>query len=112
MADADWTTYEGNRRALPFELRQSGQKGPWDVSGATQIRLEWENPDGTNGTPIIADSGHPQADWANGVVIVVIDNTNITAAIGTYDYTLTVDIGGEIISNQPGTIEVLNRPGA
>lgn len=111
MTNADWTTYEGNRRALPFELRQAGQKGPWDVSGATQIRLEWEQPDGTNGVAIVADSGHTAADWANGIVIAVIESTNITAAIGTYDYTLTVDIGGEVISVAVGTIEVLNRPG-
>ena len=112
MTTADWTTYEGNRRSLAFDLRRAGRRGPWDVSGATQIRLEWTAIDGTNGTPIVAVSSHPDANWAEGRVVVVIDSTNITASIGTYPYTLTVDIAGEVISIDPGTIEVLDRPGA
>lgn len=104
-------TFEGNRVALPFELRREGVRGPWDVSGATQIRLETTSPDGTNMAPIIAQSSHPDANWALGVVVVVISGTDVTAALGDYPYALTVDIGGQIITTHVGLIEVKDRPG-
>lgn len=106
-----FVTYEGNRRALTFQLRQREIKGGWDVSGATQIRLEVQRPDNTILTPIIVDDAHPDADWSTGLVVAVIDVTNVTAAIGSYSFSLTVDIAGEIITAAQGTIEVRDRAG-
>lgn len=110
-SDIRFETFEGNQLALPFELRRSGIKGTWNVSGATQIKLEVTDLDGTDMAPILADSGHPDADWSNGIVVVVIDGTNVTGAIGTYPFSLTVTIGGQIITAGIGKIEVLDRPG-
>jgi len=104
-------TYEGNLVALPFELRREGIKGPWNVSGASQIALEVTRPDGTNMSPILAQSGHPDANWALGIVVVAISGSNVTAAIGTYPYSLTVTIAGQIITAGTGSIEVQDRPG-
>jgi len=106
-----FTTYEGNQIALPFELRREGIRGVWDVSGATQIALEVTRPDGTNMTPILAQEAHPDASWTTGIVVVVIDGANVTAAIGSYPYSLTVTISGQIITAGVGRIEVRDRPG-
>lgn len=105
-----FATYEGNTVALPFELRREGIKGPWVVTGAT-IALEVTRPDGTNMTPIAAQSGHPDANWAIGIVVVVISGSDVTAAIGSYPYSLTVTIAGQIITAGTGLIEVQDRPG-
>lgn len=104
-------TYEGNQLALPFELRREGIAGPWNVGSATQITLEVTRPNGTNMTPIVAQSSHPDANWALGVVVVVISGSDVTAAIGTYPYSLTVSIAGQIITAGTGLIEVRDRPG-
>lgn len=104
-------TYEGNAVALPFELRREGVRGAWDVSGATNIRLEVSRQDGTDMSPINAQSSHPDANWASGIVVVVIDGTNVTASIGTYRYSLTVTISGQVITATTGVLEVLDRPG-
>ena len=104
-------TYEGNTVALTFELRREGIKGPWDVSGASGIALEVTRPDGTNMSPIAVQELHPDADWTNGIVVVVIEGANVTGSIGTYPYSLTVTIAGQIITAGTGLIEVLDRPG-
>lgn len=104
-------TYEGNQVALAFSLRREGIRGAWDVSTATTIALEVTNPAGTDLAPILAVEAHPDADWGTGLVVVVIDGTNVTAAIGTYRYALTVTIAGQIITAGTGQIEVLDRPG-
>lgn len=104
-------TYEGNQLALPFELRREGIMGTWDVSTASQIALEVTRPDGTNMAPILAQSAHPDASWSTGIVVVVISGSDVTAAIGTYPYSLTVSIAGQIITAGTGLIEVLDRPG-
>lgn len=104
-------TYEGNHVALAFSLRREGVRGPWNVSSATTIALEVTGPTGTNLAPILAQSAHPDANWATGLVVVVINGTNVTAAIGTYQYALTVTIAGQIITAGSGQIEVLDRPG-
>ncbi len=110
-SDVRFETYEGNQIALSFEMRRTGIKGTWDVSGASQIKLEVTGLDGVDMAPIAADSGHPDADWAAGIVVVVIDGTNVTAEIGVYPFSLTVTIGGQIITAGVGRIEVLDRPG-
>jgi hypothetical protein len=104
-------TYEGNMVALPFELRREGVRGAWDVSTASQIALEVTTPAGVNMAPIPAQSAHPDANWAAGIVVVVISGSNVTAAIGTYPYSLTVSIAGQVITAGTGLIEVLDRPG-
>lgn len=104
-------TYEGNQVALAFSLRREGIRGVWDVSTASTIRLEVTNPAGADLAPISALSAHPDANWAQGLVVVVIDGANVTAAIGTYRYALTVTIAGQIITAGTGQIEVLDRPG-
>jgi hypothetical protein len=104
-------TYLGNVRSLPFRLRRAGERADWDVSTATSIVLEVEDTDENNLTPIAADPLNPAADWEAGQVVVVVDATNVTAAVGTYKAILTVFIGGEIISTNPVTIEVQPRPG-
>tara|TARA_R100001086_G_scaffold113502_3_gene57953 strand:- start:983 stop:1321 length:339 start_codon:yes stop_codon:yes gene_type:complete len=105
------TTYEGNTRQLAFQLRRVGVRGGWDVSSATEIRLEVSRPDGTSMTPIVASSGHAAASWPNGLVALEISASNVTATIGTYRYALTLDIGGETITAAVGSIEVRDRPG-
>ena len=104
-------TYEGNSVALPFELRREGVKGVWDVSGATQIALEVTSPAGTDLSPVLADSNHADANWAEGLVVVVISSANVTNVIGSYAYSLTVTISGQILTVATGVIEVKDRPG-
>ena len=107
-----FVTYEGNTRVLPFSLRRFSNNLPWDVSTATAIQLEVTNTrDQVNLTPIMASSGAPGADWANGEIRVTISPANVTASINTYEWGLTVTIGGEVITVDDGTIEVRDRPG-
>lgn len=111
MTTHRFQTYEGNTIALPFELHREGVKGVWDVSGATQIALEVTSPSDADMTPILADENHADADWAAGLVVVVITGSNVTALLGTYRYSLTVTISGQVITVATGLIEVLDRPG-
>ena len=111
MSNHRFETYEGNAVALSFGLRREGIKGGWNVAGATQIALEVTRPDGTSMAPILAQSGHPDANWTEGIVVVVITGSNVTATIGTYRYSLTVTISGQILTATTGTIEVQDRPG-
>ena len=105
-------THLDNIRELTFNMKRYGQNAPWDVSGASQILLEAErNSTGTHLTPIVADSGAPGADWANGIVKITIDSTNVTGAVDTYTFGVTVFIGGQEVTTDEGTIEVAARPG-
>lgn len=103
-------TYEGNTRNLPFQLRRRGVKGVFDVSTANSIVLEATDPDGADITPIpLADGG--LANWALGLVIAPITPADVTGAIGTWTFSVTVVIAGETITSATGEIEVQDRPG-
>jgi hypothetical protein len=102
--------FVGNTVRHTINLRRFGQNAPADVSGATQILLEWELPDGTNQAPIPVSELEPGADWANGAVVVVIAPP-ITNAQADYPFGLTVFIAGEEITYDCGEINVRNRPG-
>jgi hypothetical protein len=103
--------YEGNARDITFRLRKKGQRDFFDVSTASKIQLELDSPKGVERTPIEADESHPNADWANGKVIVSVDNTNLSDVVGTHPYALTVFIGAEEITVVTGNVEVAERPG-
>ena len=105
------TLFEGNVVAIPFRLRRKTIQGFFDVSAATEIKLEADDPDGVAISPIIADNAHPKADFANGLVIIVVDANNITGQIGTWNYSLTATIDGNVITLGAGLMEVLDRPG-
>lgn len=104
-------TFTSNVRALVFLLYRKGIKSLWNVSGATQIRLEVTTPAGVDLSPILCSPTHPDADWTNGKVVAVIDTGNVTGALGTYLFALTVDIAGERVTAEDGVIEVLPKPG-
>ena len=104
-------TYLGNELYYPINVKRFGVKGPADVSGASQIQIEWEDEDGTHQPLITVGSGLPGADWANGIVMLPILATNFTAALGTYTFSLTIQIDSQIITTDTGIVEVRERPG-
>jgi hypothetical protein len=109
--DQNILTFEGNARNIVFRLRKKGQRDFFDVSTATKIQMELDDPEGDELAPIEADSGHSDADWSQGRVVVEITPGNLTANVGTYAYALTVFIGAEIVTAAAGHVEVAERPG-
>ena len=111
IAQQNFTVYEGNTRNVRFELRKKGERAFFDVSAATKIQMEIDDPAGVEIAPIEADILHPDADWANGRVIVVVSPADLTASVGTRHYALTVFLGTEEITVITGHAEVAERPG-
>lgn len=110
-AEQNILVYEGNTRNVLFELRKKGQRDFFDVSTASKIQFEVDNVDGVEQAPILADIAHPDADWANGRVIIVVSPSDVTATVGTRHYALTLFLGTEEITLVVGHIEVAERPG-
>ncbi|HUV38763.1 MAG TPA: hypothetical protein VMY39_04075 [Planctomycetota bacterium] len=103
-------TFEGNAVRHTFLLKQFGQNAPINVSTATSIDFEYENSNGVEQTPINVSIGEPGADWASGVVVVLIA-APLTSAVGDYPFSLTVVINGETITYEVGEVNVLDRRG-
>lgn len=101
-----------NVRDVTFQLRRTGRREPFDVTGQlirlTAQRYETESEEALE--PIDADPLHADADFANGKVIITIDE-RITQEVGSYRYALTLRTGTEEITLQTGRIEVRERPG-
>lgn len=109
-------TFEGNTRDIHFRLKLKGTKDFWDVSGADKIQLEWQRTCGDEAaqTPVEADQGHADADWADGLVVVTIGPSDVTALVGTVNYSLSVffaGAGAEEVTALVGQIEVAERFG-
>lgn len=102
-------TFYNAAEILFWEFRRFQDKSPLNLSAATQIVLELRNPQGVNITPVIASPTTPGADWANGVVAILVDPL-VTSIVGTWSATITVYLAGEVIP-RAGTIEVFDRPG-
>lgn len=101
---------EGATIPIIFRLRNR-RTGQWlDVSGASSMQLEWEV-DRVIKTPVIASPTHPDADWANGVVAVVVSPADLTAVPVTILATLTAIYGGPQVPLTTGLIEIIDRPG-
>lgn len=92
-----------------WEFRRFLDKSPINVSGASQILLELRRPSGLNISPLPASPTTPGADWANGVVVILVDQV-VTAFVGTWGASISVYLAGETVV-RTGTIEVLDRPG-
>lgn len=104
-------TYLGNDLYYPVNVKRFGIRGSADVSGAAQIQIEWENEDHEHQPLITVADTLPGADWANGDVALPILSSNFTAAMGTYTFSLTIQIDGQVITTDIGTVEVRERPG-
>ena len=114
MSHIRFDVFEGNRRRLLFRLRKSGRDTFFDLSTATEVRLETERVEIDKRTvlaAIIANPSQPEADFANGRVVAFIDPADVTAIIGSYAFSLTADIDDETITLATGLIEVRDRPG-
>jgi len=98
-----------NTRSFMFRLRDKGENAYWDISAATEARIEWENIEGVVQTPVLADLNHPQADLANGKLIVTITGADIAANVGSFPYNLSIFIGGAEVTVVSGHIEVTDR---
>jgi len=112
---------EGNRVTIVFKLKRKNTGDLIDVSSADSIQLEWEY-DSNYGqadvqAPVDADNGHPEADWANGIVAVVISQDDVLERARTVGAALTVTfpavgaVDGDIRTYAQGIIEVTDRPG-
>lgn len=111
MTLANLELYVGNRRSLSFRLRRKGTSGFVPLSSAQQIRLEYRNVnDQSLLAPVVADRLATGADWVNGRVVVMVDNTGLTARVGTYHAVLTVIQDGEDRTYPIGVIDVKQRP--
>lgn len=105
------TFFVGNLRTLIFHLKIKGTATAWNVSAATAIRLEWQPMNGSPETPLQASASHASAVWASGIVAIDLSESDVLAAAGTYEYSLTVTLGGETITAVTGIVEVQDRPG-
>jgi len=99
MPDAveHYTLKVGDTFLARFRLRKRGQRDYWNGVGATAIVLEWWL-DGVAGTPIVANSGHVQADWGAGYVPIQVDPTNVTAMAGSVTAVVRIEIDGESVA--------------
>jgi hypothetical protein len=104
-------TYQGNFLYFPVEVRKYGSKLAQDLGAASAITIEWENDAGVAQSLINVLSTLPGADWPHGIVVLPITPSNFTAAIGFYTFSLTIQIGGQTITYDDGTVEVRERPG-
>lgn len=104
--------HKDNVRDVTFQLRRTGRREPFDVTGQllrlTAQRYETETEEALE--PIDADPLHPDADFANGKVVITVDE-RITEEVGTYEYALTLRTATEEITLQTGYIQVRERPG-
>lgn len=101
---------EGNEVRHTFNLKNFRVNGPADVSGAAEIRIEWEDPDCVDQPPIVLSISEPGADWANGVVVWFV-RPPVTTGIGDKPFGLTVLINSETITYEAGDVIVSDRPG-
>jgi hypothetical protein len=111
-----FSTPVGSNRWLGFQLRLYGTSDGWNVSGASQIILEWEIHDAPEGqtppAPLVASPSSIYANWAAGFVPIFGTPNDIFAVIATIDFTLVVfTADGQTIPSCQGSIEVLPRPG-
>lgn len=104
-----YTTHYNAAEYHTWEFRRFLDKSPINLSGANQILLELRNPNGVNIPPLTASPSTPGADWANGIVVVLVDPA-VTAFVGTWGASIAVYLAGETVV-RTGTIEVLDRPG-
>ncbi len=114
MSAIRFETFEGNKRNLLFRLRKRGFAGFFNLSPATEVRLETERLTTTAKTvlaPIICPPNHPKADFGKGLVVAIITGSDVTAQIASYLFSLTADIDLETITMATGRIEVRDRPG-
>ena len=103
--------HENNVRELEFLIRIKGTRDFLDLSFADSVQFEVEEFAGQSFTPILADPGNPEADFANGKVIVAIDTT-LTAVVSSYPFSLTAFFpGGKSTTLATGILEVAERPG-
>lgn len=100
---------QGDQVALRFTLTVTGV-GPWNVAGATSIRLGLTNAAGAVLAPVTALIGDVRADWSKGRVVVVLP-ASYTVAVQDIAYALTVAIGDEIVTPIRGVLTVVPRPG-
>jgi hypothetical protein len=102
---------EGNVRFIRIRLRRYGQAQPPSVADAAWIQFEWEDENGVTRVPIQADKLHPDADWAQGIVIVVLSRTDVLQNPGNKPYAITMSLGGQEITLVEGVVEVFDRAG-
>lgn len=114
MSAIRFDTFVGNKRNLVFRLRKRGFATFFNLSPATEVRLEVERLTITGITllsPIICLPNAPGADFTNGRVVAIITGADVTALPASHLFSLTADIDLETITMATGRIEVRARPG-
>lgn len=101
---------EGNEVRHTFNLKNYRRNGPLDVSGAAEIRIEWETPEGVDQAPIVLSAVEPGADWSNGIVVWFV-RPPVTTGIGDKPFGMTIIINGETETFEVGDVIVEDRPG-
>jgi len=84
----------GAAKLLPFRFYAVGSRTPLPVNTATSIVLEYEK-NGVAYPPVPASRTHPDANWTDGLVPILIDGTNVTHEPGSYSCRVVATIGSE-----------------
>lgn len=103
-------TFQSNR--LDFALRvipAAGHTKPL-FAQADRIWCELSDIDGKPLTRLLLWAAHPDADWANGVLVVSIGPTDATRDIGTVTFAITAESGEVVSTYVTGDIVVEDRP--
>jgi len=74
---------QGAAKVIPFRFYRKGSRTPLAIPSGSLVQLE-TSLRGVAQAPVVADEGHPDADWAHGLVPIQIDATNLTAVPGSY----------------------------
>lgn len=111
MNRSNLQVYLGNSRYIAFRLRKSGMTGFWNVSSYPAIEVEYRRiGDDAPLTPVACSPLTLGADWSTGLVQALITPLDVTARVGTYEYSVTLRSSPLEQTAGAGRLEVLDRP--
>jgi hypothetical protein len=107
-----YEVYTLDAKILPIRLMQKGLGTAWDITAATAIDFYAKRTDAAAGiVPINWVAEGAGETWAEGRIRPAIGASDVTATVGTWEFSIVVTIGGETITAVEGIIEVTERPG-
>lgn len=111
MNRSNLQVYLGNSRYIAFRLRKTGMVGFWNVSSYPSIEIEYRRVgDDAVLTPVGCSKLAPGSDWSTGLVQALITPLDVTARVGTYEYSVTLRSSPLEQTAGAGRLEVLDRP--
>lgn len=111
MNRSNLSIYLGNSRYIPFRLRRMSIQGYWNVTQFSDIEVEYRRiGDPAPLTPVSCSPLSPGAVWSAGLVPALVSPLDVTARVGTYEYTVTLYASGLELTAGAGRLEVLDRP--